>query len=63
MYIKFIGCGAAGGKALINAIESGVVNKADSLITNTTIRDTDPKYRDIFMQNGDSLKMKIEVDD
>ena len=56
MYIKFIGCGAAGGKALINAIESGVVNKADSLITNTTIRDTDPKYRDIFMQNGDSLK-------
>lgn len=56
MYIKFIGCGAAGGKALVNAIEKGVIKREDALIMNTTIKDTNPEYRDIFVQNGDSLK-------
>ena len=56
MYIKFIACGAAGGKALISAIDSGVCKKEDCLITNTTSKDVVDEYKDIFLRIGDSLK-------
>lgn len=56
MYIKFIACGAAGGKALITAIENGTCKKEDCIITNTTSKDVVEKYKDIFLQIGDSLK-------
>ena len=56
MKIKIVGCGAAGNKALICAIEKGVIGKEDSLLVNTTIKDVDPAYSDIFMQLGNTLK-------
>lgn len=56
MYIKFIACGAAGGKALIMAIEDGVCKKEDCLITNTTSKDVPEEYKDIFLQIGDSFQ-------
>ena len=56
MYVKFIGSGAAGNKALISAIESDVVIKKDCLLLNTTERDVNPRFRDIFIRVGDSLK-------
>lgn len=56
MKIKIVGCGAAGNKALICAIERGVIAKEDSLLVNTTIKDINPSYSDIFMQLGNTLK-------
>lgn len=56
MYIKFIGSGAAGNKALISAIECSAVDRKSCILLNTTEKDVNIAYRDIFKQIGNSLK-------
>lgn len=56
MYIKLIGSGAAGNKAAIAAIDAGVIERENTLLLNTTERDVDPKYKDIFIQISEQLK-------
>lgn len=46
MKIKLIGIGAAGNKAVIEAVEQGVVDKEDILLLNSTLQDIPVKYRD-----------------
>ena len=50
MKIKLIGSGAAGNKAALAAMENGVVEKDSVLLLNTTEKDVDPAYKDIFVQ-------------
>lgn len=47
MKIKLIGCGAAGNKASILAIEEGVMNKEEVLLINSTKKDIQPQYENI----------------
>lgn len=47
MNTTVIGCGAAGTKALINLIETGVIAKNRAHIVNSTLRDVPEEYRDI----------------
>lgn len=46
MNIKVIGDGAAGNKAVIEAIERGVLHDGDYLLINSTLRDIPVNYRD-----------------
>lgn len=52
---RFIGIGAAGNKAVIELIESGIAAKEDVLLLNTTMRDIDPRYKCLAKQIGDSM--------
>lgn len=56
MRIKLFGNGAAGNKAAIMAIEKGTIDRKDTILLNTTDRDVDPSYKDIFVQISSSLK-------
>lgn len=53
MKSSFIGCGAAGNKAIINLIEKGVVSKDKCYILNSTIGDVPAAYRDRSIIIGD----------
>ncbi len=46
MKIKLIGVGAAGNKAVIEAVEQGVVDKESILLLNSTLQDIPVKYRE-----------------
>ena len=46
MKIKLIGVGAAGNKAVIKAVEQGVVDKESILLLNSTLQDIPMQYRD-----------------
>lgn len=46
MKIKLIGVGAAGNKAVIEAVEQGVVDKKSILLLNSTLQDIPVQYRD-----------------
>lgn len=50
MKIKVLSSGAAGGKALIAAIEKGIVTKEQCLIINSTLKDVPAKYKDIAVE-------------
>lgn len=52
---KFIGVGAAGNKGAIALIESGLTDKENTLLLNTTMRDIPAGYRDIAHQIGNSF--------
>lgn len=52
---RYIGIGAAGNKAAVALMDSGVAAKEDVLLLNTTMRDIDPRYRNIAKQIGDSM--------
>lgn len=41
-----IGIGAAGNKAVINAIEKGVIDLEDCMLINSTLNDVPAKYKD-----------------
>ena len=56
MKIKVIGSGAAGTKAALAALENGVVEKDSVLLLNTTEKDVDPAYKDIFVQISSGFK-------
>ena len=50
---KVIGIGAAGNKAAINVIESGVLDRKDVLLLNTTRKDIPTEYQqDEFIEFG-----------
>lgn len=44
---KVIGVGAAGNKAAIDLIESGIIDDIDTILVNSTIKDIPEKYRNI----------------
>ena len=46
MKIKLIGVGAAGNKAVIEAVEQGVVDKESILLLNSTLQDIPVQYRE-----------------
>lgn len=52
---RFIGIGAAGNKAAVELIESGVAEQKDVLLLNTTMRDIDPRYKSIAKQIGNTM--------
>lgn len=56
MRVKVIGSGAAGNKAALTAMENGVVDKESVLLLNTTEKDVDPVYKDIFIQISTGFK-------
>lgn len=55
MNIFAIGVGGAGNKAIIRAIQSGIIHKEDSLLLNTTLADIDSDFHDISMTFGSSM--------
>lgn len=56
MFIKLFGNGAAGNKAAIEAINTGVIARENVVLLNTTDKDVDPEYKDIFIQISNSLR-------
>ena len=55
LQIKCIGVGAAGGKAVIEAIKMGSVSRDQALIFNSTAKDVADEYNDIFIQFKDAV--------
>ena len=49
---KFIGTGAAGNKAVINAINKGVIPRQHALLINSTLRDIPAEFHDISVRIG-----------
>lgn len=61
--IKVIGCGAAGNKSVIHAIESGVIDKKDILLINSTSKDLPKDYHeDAFIYaNADGVGKERKI--
>lgn len=54
MKVYVIGLGGAGNKAIVSAIKSGVINKQNCLLMNTTLADIEEGFEDISMKFGSS---------
>ena len=50
-----LGMGAAGGKAVIELVKKGIVEKSDYMLVNSTLKDIPPEYRDNAIRFSDSL--------
>ena len=56
MKIFLIGIGGAGNKAVISAIQSGIITKQDSLLLNTTLSDIDTEFSDLAIKFGSTVR-------
>ena len=54
MKIKLIGSGAAGNKAVIRALERGIITKDKVLLVNSTSKDIPTEYQDISIIIGET---------